>query len=117
MKHLTKAEFLQKVWNFEANPSQWIFAGERPAVVDFYASWCGPCMMLAPILDELADEYAGKVDFYKVDTENENDLALSFNIRSIPTLMFCDAQNKPRMLMGVRPKAELREWIDGMLKQ
>lgn len=63
--HLTKADFLTRVANYEANPNEWKFLGERPALIDFYATWCGPCKMLAPVLDELADEYAGQVDIYK----------------------------------------------------
>jgi len=81
--HLTKAEFLAKVYNFEKNPEEWKYEGDKPAIVDFYADWCGPCKMVAPILDELAKEYDGQIVIYKVDTEKEQELAGAFGIRSI----------------------------------
>ena len=74
-KHLTKEEFLNKVANYETNPNEWKFLGERPALIDFYATWCGPCKMLAPVLDELAEEYDGKIDIYKIDVDQEEELA------------------------------------------
>lgn len=87
--HLTKAEFLQKVANYEANPDKWVYLGDKPCIIDFYADWCGPCKMVAPILEELAQEYDGQIYIYKVDTEAEMELASDFGIRSIPTLLFC----------------------------
>ena len=86
--HLTKDEFLKRVSNIEENGDSWKFLGDKPAVVDFYAQWCGPCKALSPILDEVSDEYAGKVDIYKVDVDQEEDLAVAFGIRTIPTLLF-----------------------------
>ena len=74
-KHLTKEEFLNKVANYETNPNECKFLGERPALIDFYATWCGPCKMLAPVLDELAEEYDGKIDIYKIDVDQEEELA------------------------------------------
>lgn len=88
VQELTKAEFLKKVANYEASPNKWVYEGDKPCIVDFYATWCGPCKMVAPILEELAEEYAGKIDIYKVDTEKEEGLAASFGIRSIPSLLF-----------------------------
>ena len=83
--HLTKADFLTKVANYETNPNEWKFLGERPALIDFYATWCGPCKMLAPVLDELAEEYEGKIDIYKIDVDAEEELAALFGIRSVPS--------------------------------
>ena len=78
VQELTKTEFLKKVANYEASPNKWVYKGDKPCIVDFYATWCGPCKMVAPILEELAEEYAGKIDIYKVDTEKEEGLAASF---------------------------------------
>ena len=92
--HLTKAEFLKKVVDYEGNPTEWKYLGEKPAIIDFYASWCGPCKRVAPILDELAAEYGDKIDIYKIDTEQEQELAAAFGIRSIPTLLFVPMEGK-----------------------
>ena len=93
--HLTKAEFLKKVYNYEANPNDWKYEGDKPAIVDFYATWCGPCKALAPVLEELAKEYAGKVYIYKIDVDKEEELAGAFGIRSIPTLLWIPQSGKP----------------------
>lgn len=113
--NLTKEGFLNQVANYEVNPEEWTFKGVRPCVIDFYADWCGPCKMVAPLLDELAEEYAGKVDFYKIDTEVEEELAIVFNIRTIPTLLFCPMIGAPQMASGVMGKAELKKAIDEVL--
>lgn len=84
---LTKADFLKKIVDYKKNPEEWIYLGDKPAIIDFYASWCGPCKMVAPILEELAAEYDGQIYVYKVNTEQERELAALFNIRSIPS--FC----------------------------
>lgn len=86
--HLTKEEFLKKVVDYENNPTEWKYLGDKPAIVDFYADWCGPCKMIAPILEELAAEYKDRIVIYKVNTEQEQELAAVFGIRSIPTLLF-----------------------------
>lgn len=113
--HLTKAEFLQKVVNYEANPNEWNYLGDKPAIVDFYAPWCGPCKSLAPVLEELATEYSGKIYIYKVNTDEESELAAAFGIRSIPTLLFIPMGQKPQMAQGALPKAQLKETIDNLL--
>ena len=86
--HLTKAEFLSKVANFETNPTEWKYLGDKPALIDFYADWCGPCKAIAPVLEELAAEYGDQIYIYKIDTEAEQELAAMFGIRSIPSLLF-----------------------------
>lgn len=113
--HLTKAEFLEKVYNYEKNPDEWKYEGSKPAIVDFYADWCGPCKMVAPILDELAEEYDGQIVIYKVDTDKERDLAGAFGIRSIPSILFIPMQGKPEMAQGAMPKASFKKAIDEFL--
>ena len=108
---LTKAEFLKKVVDYESNPKEWKYLGEKPAIVDFYASWCGPCKMLSPILEELAKEHKDEIIIYKVNTENEPELAAAFGIRSIPTLLFIPMEGNPQMIMGAQPKPELNAMI------
>jgi thioredoxin 1 len=102
-EHLTKETFLSKVFNYEAN-KEWKFEGNLPCIIDFYADWCGPCKMVAPILEELAREYEGKLDIYKIDTEKETELASVFGIRSIPSLLFVPKNGPPQMAMGALPK-------------
>ena len=98
--HLTKAEFLAKVYNFEKNPEEWKYEGDKPCIVDFYATWCGPCKALAPVLEELAKEYDGKIYIYKVDVDKEEELAATFGIRSIPTLLWIPKNGKPTVTQG-----------------
>jgi thioredoxin 1 len=101
--HLTKDTFLKKVFDYEKN-KEWKFAGNLPCIIDFYADWCNPCKMVAPILEELALEYDGKLDVYKVDTEQETELAAVFGIRNIPSLLFVPKTGQPQMAMGALPK-------------
>lgn len=114
--HLTKGGFLRRVADLETNPNEFKFLGDKPALIDFYASWCGPCQMLAPTLEELSEEYAGKVDIYKVDVDDERDLADIFGIRSVPTLIFVPMTGSPKRTMGALPKSQLKELLDAMLK-
>ena len=109
---LNKEEFLKKVYNYEANPKAWKFEGDKPCIVDFFATWCGPCKALSPVLEELAEEYAGKVDFYKVDVDKAEDLAGAFGIRSIPTLLFIPLKGQPQITQGALPKQQLKEIIE-----
>ena len=113
--HLTKADFLAKVYNYEKNPKEWKYEGDKPAIVDFYATWCGPCKMLAPILEELAKEYDGQIVVYKIDTEKEPELSAAFGIRSIPTLLFIPKSGDPQVAQGAMPKASLKKAIDEFL--
>jgi thioredoxin len=103
MEHLTKQTFLDKVFDFEKE-QEWNFKGERPCIIDFYAQWCQPCKMVAPILEELSEEYKGKIDIYKVDTDKEPELAGAFGIRSIPTMLFVPQNDQPRSAVGALPK-------------
>ena len=112
--HLTKEEFLSKVFNYEKN-SEWKYEGDLPAIVDFYATWCGPCKAIAPVLEELAAEYEGKIHIYKIDTDQEQELAAAFGIRSIPTLLFIPMEGQPQMSLGAMPKASIKEAIDKVL--
>lgn len=112
---LTRADFLEKVANFEKNPEKWEYLGDKPAIIDFYADWCGPCKMVAPILEELAAEYAGQIYIYKVDTEVEQQLAAEFGIRSIPTLLFIPMNEPPQMAQGALPKDAFKQAIDEVL--
>ncbi|GAB1443413.1 hypothetical protein MASR2M39_22530 [Ignavibacteriales bacterium] len=113
-EHLTKETFLKKVFNFEEN-QDWKFEGDKPCLIDFYADWCGPCKMVAPVLEELSNEYKDQVNIYKIDTEAEQELAAAFGIRSIPSLLFVPMNGQPRMAQGALPKPSLVEIIDKLL--
>ena len=112
---LTKEDFLTKVANFESNPKEWKYLGDKPALIDFYASWCGPCKTIAPILEELASEYGDSIVIYKINTEKEPELAAAFGIRSIPSLLFVPMDGKPQMSQGAMGKADLKKAIDSVL--
>jgi len=113
-RHLTKEDFLKEVFDFENN-SEWKFSGELPCLVDFYADWCAPCKMIAPILEEISEEYAGLINVYKVNTEEQQELAAAFGIRSIPSLLFVPKEGKPQMAAGALPKTNLEEAIRNVL--
>ncbi|MBN2745874.1 MAG: thioredoxin [Bacteroidales bacterium] len=112
--HLTKQAFLDKVFNYEKN-KDWKFEGELPCIIDFYADWCGPCKMVAPILEELSVEFEGKINIYKVNTEVEQELAAAFGIRSIPSMLFCPKDGQPQMAVGALPKDTLIQAINDVL--
>lgn len=109
---LNKKAFLEKIVNYEKNPDKWIFLGDKPAIIDFYATWCVPCKRLAPILEELSKDYEGKVDFYRIDAEKERELSGAFNIQFYPTLIFIPKDGTPQSLGGLRSKEELKTIID-----
>jgi len=113
-EHLTKQTFLDKVFNFEAN-KEWKFQGDKPALIDFYADWCGPCKVIAPVLEELSEEYKDQINVYKINTENEQELAAAFGIQSIPSLLFIPLNDKPQMAMGALPKPQLEQAIKDVL--
>lgn len=110
--HLTKAEFLKKVFNYEANPNEWKYEGDKPCIVDFFATWCGPCKALSPVLDSIAKEYDGKLVVYKIDVNQEEDLAAAFGVRSIPTLLFIPMTGKPTITNSSMGYNELKKIID-----
>ena len=112
---LTKSDFLSKVVNYEKEPGTWRYLGDKPAIIDFYADWCGPCKRLAPELEALAAEYAGQIYIYKVDTEKEQELAAVFGIRSIPTLLFVPMEGQPQIAQGALPRPQLKQLIDEVL--
>ena len=114
MEHLTKETFLEKVFNFEKN-KEWTFEGKLPCLIDFYADWCQPCKIVAPILEELSKEYEGKINIYKVNTEDQTELAAAFGIRSIPSLLFCPGEGQPQMAQGALPKESLIQAINDVL--
>jgi thioredoxin 1 len=114
MEHLTKQTFMEKVFDFESN-QDWKYEGKLPCIIDFYADWCAPCKMVAPILEDLAREYDGKINVYKIDTEKEQELASMFGIRSIPSLLFVPLEGKPQMAMGALPKEAFKEAIQSVL--
>ena len=113
--HLTKEQFIARVGDYRSNPGHFDFLGDKPALIDFYAAWCGPCKMLAPVLEELSDEYAGKVDIYKVKVDEEEELAMLFGIRSIPTLIFIEKNGTMHRSQGAMGKPQLKETIEKTL--
>jgi len=115
VEHLTLDSFKEKVFNWEVN-KDWKFEGNKPCIIDFYADWCGPCKMVAPILEELADEYEGKLDVYKIDTEKERELSSLFGIQSIPSLLFVPLEGQPQMAMGALPKDTFEKAFKDVLK-
>ena len=115
MQNLTGKDFKEKVFDYDTN-NTWSFKGTRPAIIDFYADWCGPCKRLAPVLEELSKQYAGKVDIYKVNIDTEQDVAGTFGIMSVPSLLFVPMGAEPQMAQGALPKEILEQAIQEVLK-
>lgn len=115
LEHLTLETFKEKVFNFEAN-KEWKYEGNKPCMIDFYADWCGPCKMVAPILEELQKEYGESIVIYKVNTEDQQELAGIFGIQSIPSLLFVPQDGQPQMAMGALPKQTFVKAIADVLK-
>ena len=115
IEHLTKETFKEKVFNFEAN-KEWKYEGDKPCMIDFYADWCGPCKMVAPVLEELQKEYGDTIVIYKVDTEDQQELAGMFGVQSIPSLLFVPQEGQPQMAQGALPKPTFEKAIADVLK-
>jgi len=113
-EHLTLGAFKERIFDYE-NEKEWKYKGEIPAIIDFYADWCGPCKMVAPILDKLSVKYEGKLTVYKVDTEAEQELASMFGVQSIPTILFIPKDGQPRVSMGAMPEKEFERVIAELL--
>lgn len=114
-KYLSTEDFKKKIMNYDEHPQEWVFEGNRPAIIDFYATWCGPCKMTAPIIERLARKYKGQIDFYKVDIDQERELAQIFGIRSIPTFLFIPIKGQPTAQMGAMQLADFEEIIESEL--
>ncbi len=113
--HLTKAEFIAKVANFEKNPTEWKYLGDKPCIIDFYATWCGPCKMVAPILEDLAKQYHGKINIYEINIDGEQEIANAYGIQSIPTIYFCPMKGAPQVAQGAMPKESFQKVITEVL--
>jgi len=111
VKHLTYKEFKKKVWDFEKDPSTFKYKGKLPAIVDFYADWCGPCRRVAPIMEKLAEEYDGKLLIYKINVDQEKQLASVFQVRSIPTILFIPMEGQPILQVGAMSEEEYRKVV------
>jgi thioredoxin len=114
MEFLTKESFKEKIFDFETE-KEWKYKGERPCIIDFYADWCGPCKAVAPVLEKLSEEYKGKVDIYKVNTEDQQELAAMFGIRSIPSILFVPMDEQPQMAAGALPREAFIDAINNVL--
>ena len=112
---LTKAEFLKKVADFEKNPTEWKYLGDKPAIIDFYATWCGPCKAVSPIMEELAEEYAGKVEIGKMNVDDNIDTPNEYGIRNIPTILFFKDGKLADKQIGATPKATLKAKVEALL--
>ncbi|MFA6769893.1 MAG: thioredoxin [Bacteroidales bacterium] len=112
---LTKEEFLNKVVDYKGNPNEWLYIGDKPAIIDFWAEWCSYCRKLAPVLEELAKEYEGQIYVYKVNTDQEKEIATAFGIRSLPTLFFAPIDGTPKVIEGAVPKTQIKKIIEEIL--
>jgi thioredoxin 1 len=113
-EQMNAARFREEIFDYQTDES-WKFKGEVPAIVDFYADWCGPCKALAPVLETLSEQYKGKLVIYKIDTDREAELASMFGIQSIPTLLFIPMEGSPMMQRGALPLNALKQVIEERL--
>lgn len=118
VQNLTIADFKKQIMDFEANPQEWKYLGDKPAIIDFYATWCGPCKATAPVLDKIAEKYDGRINVFKVDVDKEQELAALFGVRSIPSLLFIPMSEKPQMATGAMMQNDFERAIaDILLKE
>lgn len=115
VKHLTYKEFIKEIWDFEKDPNTFVYKGKLPAIVDFYADWCGPCRRVAPIMEKLAEEYDSRLLVYKVNTDQERGLATTFQVRSIPMVLFIPMEGKPMMQVGAMQEQEYKKIVEEQL--
>lgn len=116
IQHLTKQEFVERFHDVDTNPTGWDGKHALPVIIDFYATWCPPCKALAPLLEELAEEYAGKIEIYKIDVDQEEELTALYNVRTVPTLLFArPSDEKPNLMLGVMGISELKEKVETLL--
>ena len=112
---MNKQMFLDKVFDYTTGATEWKYQGEKPCVIDFYATWCGPCRMVAPILKDLAKEYGDSIVIYKVDTDKEKELSMAMGIQSLPTIVFIPKSGQPQIIVGAADKTTFRRAIDEVL--
>ena len=112
---LNKADFLTKVFNYEKYPTKWTYEGDKPCIIDFYADWCGPCRRVAPVLKELAKRYKDDIVIYKINIDKERELAGTFGVTSIPTILFVPMKGEPQVSMGALPEESLVKMIEEVL--
>lgn len=115
VQHITYQDFIKKIWDFETSPNEFVFKGKTAVIVDFYADWCGPCRKVGPIMEKLAKEYDGRLTVYKVNVDQEKDLASVFQVRSIPMVLFIPKKGQPMMDVGARQEQEYRKIVDELL--
>ena len=115
VQHITYQDFLDKIWDFEKKPNEFVYKGKTAAIVDFYADWCGPCRMVGPIMEKLAQEYDGKLAVYKVNVDQERDLAAAFQVSSIPMVLFFPVEGQPMMQVGALSEDDYRKVIEERL--
>jgi thioredoxin len=115
VQNLTMADFKKQIMDFEANPQEWKYLGDKPAIIDFYATWCGPCKATAPVLEKIAEKYDGRINVFKVDVDKEQELAALFGVRSIPSLLFIPMSEKPQMATGAMMQNDFERAIANIL--
>ena len=115
VQHITYQDFLDKIWDFEKSPEEFVYKGKTAAIVDFYADWCGPCRKIGPVMEKLAQDYDGRLTVYKVNVDKEKELAAAFQARSIPMVIFIPMEGQPMMQVGALPETEYRKVVEERL--